>query len=138
MGRREGFAEKFCFLRRILWLFSNVYLVKAIKSHKELAMKRTVVRYKTKPEHADENARLIEQVFAELKTKAPEGARYLVLRLADGSFIHIVGTETADGVSPIPRLEAFQAFQSGIKERCAEPPQSSEAVVVGNYRMIDA
>ena len=30
-------------------------------------MKLTVVRYKTKPEMAEENARLIQQVFQELR-----------------------------------------------------------------------
>jgi hypothetical protein len=40
-------------------------------------MKRTVVRYKTKPEQAEENARLIEKVFQELRTRAPDGVRYL-------------------------------------------------------------
>jgi len=92
-------------------------------------MKRIVVRYKTKPEQASENARLIEQVFRELRAKAPDGVRYLALRLADGTFVHFV--EADDGPSLIPQLEAFQSFQKGIKERCIELPQSSEATVVG-------
>jgi hypothetical protein len=33
-------------------------------------------------------------------------------------------------------LEAFRAFQSGIKERCIEPPQAGEVTIVGNYRML--
>ena len=40
-------------------------------------MKRTVVRYKAKPERIEENQRLIERVFQELHAKAPEGVRYL-------------------------------------------------------------
>src|SRR5258708_35960518 len=55
---------------------------------RSMPMKRTVVRYKTKPEKAEENARLIEKVFQELRAKAPNGVRYLALKLADGSFIH--------------------------------------------------
>ena len=97
-------------------------------------MKRTLVRYKTKPEQADENARLIQNVFRELKAKAPAGVRYAVLRLGDGTFVHIA--ETEDGAPPIPSLDAFRAFQAGIKERCLEPPQPNEAMVVGNYRML--
>jgi hypothetical protein len=46
-------------------------------------MKRTLVRYKGRPEHAPENQRLIERVFEELRRKAPEGVRYLALRLGD-------------------------------------------------------
>jgi radical SAM superfamily enzyme with C-terminal helix-hairpin-helix motif len=98
-------------------------------------MKRTVVRYKTRPESGPENERLIQKVFEELRAKSPEGVRYLALKLADGTFVHFSATE--DGASPIPRLEAFQSFQSGIKERCIEPPQSSDATIVGNYRMLD-
>jgi hypothetical protein len=33
-------------------------------------------------------------------------------------------------------MEAFRRFQSGIRERCIEPPQPLEATVVGNYRML--
>jgi radical SAM superfamily enzyme with C-terminal helix-hairpin-helix motif len=97
-------------------------------------MKRTLVRYKTKPEQAEENARLIGKVFQELQATSPDGVRYLVLRLGDGTFLHFV--ETADGTSPIPALEAFRSFQSGIKERCIDPPQSGDATIVGNYRML--
>ena len=97
-------------------------------------MKRTLVRYKTTPEQADENARLVGKVFEELQAKSPDGVRYLVLQLDDGTFVHFV--ETADGASPIPALEAFRSFQSGIKERCIEPPRSGDAAIVGNYRML--
>jgi hypothetical protein len=99
-------------------------------------MKRTLVRYKTKPDEAEENARLIGKVFQELQAKSPDGVRYLALKLDDGTFLHFVMVETADGTSPIPGLQAFRAFQSGIKERCIEPPRSGDVTVVGNYRML--
>jgi hypothetical protein len=102
----------------------------------ERTMKRTLIRYKTKPEMADENAELIAGVFAELKAARPDGVRYLSLRLDDNSFIHLVETEASDGSSAIPNLAAFKAFQSGIRERCAEPPQVNDVTVVGNYRML--
>jgi hypothetical protein len=35
-------------------------------------------------------------------------------------------------------LAAFKAFQSGIRERCIEPPQAGGATIVGNYRMLAA
>jgi hypothetical protein len=75
-------------------------------------MKRNFVRYKTKPEKADENARLIERTFEELRAKAPQDVRYLALRLADGTFVHFSVSDTADGKSPIPTLDAFRAFQA--------------------------
>ena len=99
-------------------------------------MKRTLVRYKTKPERAQENAQLIEQVFRELKAKAPDGVRYLCLKLDDGTFVHFATVERTDGAHPITSLEAFRAFQNGIKERCMEVPQSGDATIVGNYRMV--
>ena len=100
-------------------------------------MKRTLIRYKTKPEAADANATLVEAVFAELKAKQPTGVRYLTLRLDDGVFVHVVEHETDDGPSPLLQLDAFQAFQRGIRERCIEPPEARGAKVVGNYRMLD-
>ncbi len=99
-------------------------------------MRRTVIRYKTKPDMADRNAELVAAVFAELKAAQPEGLRYMSLRLEDDTFIHFV--ESADdGVSPLPKLPAFAAFQSGIRERCVEPPLPKGATVVGNYRMLE-
>jgi len=97
-------------------------------------MKRTVVRYKVRPDAAAENQRLIEQVFAELQKKSPAGVHYVALRLNDGTFVHFSMIE--DGAPPIPGLEAFRAFQSGIKERCVELPQQAEAIIVGNYHML--
>jgi hypothetical protein len=99
-------------------------------------MKRTLIRYRTKPEMADQNAALIAQVFAELKAARPEGVRYLSLRLDDGNFVHFVETE-ADAAGVLPALAAFKAFQNGIRERCIEPPQPGSATIVGNYRMLN-
>jgi len=99
-------------------------------------MRRTVIRYKTRPDMAERNAELVAAVFAELKAAQPEGLRYLSLRLEDDTFIHVVETAADDGASPLPKLPAFAAFQSGIRERCAEPPVAKGATVVGNYRML--
>jgi len=99
-------------------------------------MKRTLILYETKPEATRDNERLIEAVFRELKEKAPDGVRYMALKLEDGSFVHFSMVEDSGGAHPITSLDAFQAFQKGIKERCATPPRSRGAVVVGNYRML--
>jgi hypothetical protein len=97
-------------------------------------MKRTLVRYKTKLEKAEENAALIEHVFDELRLKSPDGVRYLVLRLADGTFVHFV--ELQEGAPPVTALEAFRTFQSGHGERTVEPPVTASPTIVGNYRML--
>ena len=98
-------------------------------------MKRTLIRYKTRPEMADKNAELIKGVFAELKTARLEGVRYLSLRLDDDTFVHLVEAESGD--SGLPNLASFKAFQSGLRERCVEPPVFGSVTVVGNYRMLD-
>jgi hypothetical protein len=99
-------------------------------------MKQTLIRYRARPELADKNAALIADVFAELRAAKPEGVRYLSLRLDDDTFIHFVETVTDDGASVLPKLKAFQAFQSGIRERCVEPPLVRNVAIVGNYRML--
>ena len=101
-------------------------------------MKQTLIRYKTKPELTDKNADLIAAVFAELKAAKPQGTRYLSLRLEDDTFIHFVETTADDGTSALPKLAAFQAFQSGIRERCVEPPVARGVTIIGNYRMLEA
>ena len=98
-------------------------------------MKRTLIRYKTKPELADKNAELIAKVFAELKAAKLDGIRYLSLRLDDDTFVHFVEAET-DSSNALPGLPAFKAFQSGIRERCLELPQACSVTIVGNYRML--
>jgi hypothetical protein len=96
-------------------------------------MSRTVVvRYKTRPEAAEENQRLVERVFAELHEKDPGGTRYATFRLADGvTFIHVSVTE--GDVSPVTTTAAFAEFQRGVDGRCVELPVLTEATVVGSY-----
>ena len=95
-------------------------------------MPHRLISYRAKPEKAEENQRLIESVFRELHAKAPPQTRYLVLRLSDGTFCHLVD----DGTKTVPSLEAFAAFQRGGAERRLDEPQQLEATVVGNYRML--
>lgn len=98
-------------------------------------MKKVVVRYRTKPEKADENQRLVENVFAELSASEPGGVRYATFRLADGvSFVHIASIETEDGSNPLGEVAAFGEFQREIGARCDEPPAAQDATVVGSYR----
>ena len=93
-----------------------------------------VVRYTTKPEHAEENERLIRKVFAELAEHEPDGIRYAAFRLDDGvSFVHVAVLEGEQ--NPLASSEAFSQFQSAIGERCAEGPLAADAAVVGSYRL---
>jgi hypothetical protein len=92
-----------------------------------------VIRYRTKPDHADENERLIGLVFAELGDQDPGGFRYAAFRLDDGvSFLHVATFDGED--NPLSRSAAFAAFQSGIGDRLADGPNTADGRVVGSYR----
>ena len=98
-------------------------------------MKTTVVRYRAKPERADENQQLIEAVFAELNECEPEGFTYKVFRLEDGvSFIHVMIEHDIDGPESLEAVPTFQAFIADIADRCALPPMATGATIVGGYR----
>jgi hypothetical protein len=94
-----------------------------------------VIRYRTKPENADENERLVRGVFAELAAENPAGLRYATFRLADGvSFVHVAVTDGDE--NPLTSSPAFAAFQADIGERCAEGPSPAEAAVIGNFGLL--
>jgi hypothetical protein len=98
-------------------------------------MKAVVVRYQTKPERADENQKLVEAVFAELDERRPEGFTYKAFRLEDGvSFVHVVIEHDVEHPNSLQDVPAFQAFVSGIADRCDVQPAPSGATVVGTYR----
>jgi hypothetical protein len=91
-----------------------------------------VIRYVTKPECADDNARLIAAVFADLDALRPEGLQYKSFRLEDGlTFVHVV-TMTGQG-NPLLASKAFQAFSSTVADRCSEGPLVLEATTLGDY-----
>jgi hypothetical protein len=97
-------------------------------------MKTLLVRYRTHLDHADANARAIEAVFDEVAAKQPEGLRYAALRLPDGTFVHLAQVP-GDGPSPLAEIDAFRAFQAGLRDRCSEPPVVQELELVGSYRV---
>jgi hypothetical protein len=91
-----------------------------------------VIRYRTRPECADDNARLIEAVFAELAEGDVRGIRYTALRLDDGvTFLHLAVLDGDE--NPLESSPAFAAFQSGIGARLQEGPFPATATVVGSY-----
>jgi hypothetical protein len=97
-------------------------------------MRTTVVRYKTFPEHADENAALIAHVFAALERCKPAGLRYQAMRGRDGvTFTHVACVDDALADHPLTSLPEFQAFVAGIRDRCIEPPVQVESAVLGRY-----
>ena len=98
-------------------------------------MKRTLIRYKTKPETADRNAELMAAVFAELKATRRKGSA--ICRCGSKTTVSCISSRSARCGSAMPKLKAFKAFQGGIRERCIEPPLPRGATMVGNYRMLN-
>jgi hypothetical protein len=97
-------------------------------------MKKMMVRYKVKAEHAAENEEYISRVFEQLQREKPAGLRYASFKLKDRvSFVHIVSQEAADGHNPLAELSAFKTFTSGVRDRCDEPPVAVELNEIGSY-----
>ena len=90
-----------------------------------------VVRYRTRSDAADDNQRLIETVFQELAAVRPGGIRYSAFRVDETTFVHVAVFDSDR--NPLETLPAFQAFTSGIADRCEEPPAPTAGRLVGSY-----
>ena len=97
-------------------------------------MSRTsVIRYRTRPEVADENERLVKAVYSALDEAKPRDFEYATYRLDDGvTFVHVA--RRPDTENPLDSIPEFAEFQREILDRCVEPPAPSGATVVGSYR----
>jgi predicted SnoaL-like aldol condensation-catalyzing enzyme len=97
--------------------------------------KRLVTRYAVRsPEAAAENQRRVEGVFAELEAAKPDNVSYIVLRLADDSFVHVsFHNHTDDEVNPIASTAAFAHFQEDHAARREGGVDQQTAQLVGAY-----
>ena len=97
--------------------------------------KRLVTRYAMQSaEAADENQRRVEGVFAELEANKPDNVSYIVLRLADDSFVHVSFHDHGDDeVNPIASTAAFAHFQDGHADRRDGGVDQQTAGLVGAY-----
>src|SRR5437773_6766179 len=97
--------------------------------------KRLVTSYAMQsPEAADENQRRVEGVFAELEATTPDNVSYIVLRLADDSFVHVSFHDHGDDeVNPIASTAAFAHFQQEHADRREGPVDQQTADLVGAY-----
>ena len=96
-------------------------------------MRHVMVRYTTRADRAEENLRLIRDVFESLRTTAPTGIVYASYRLDDGvSFVHIASIDDAAN-NPLQNLAAFKVFTAGVKDRCDVAPVTTVLHEVGSY-----
>jgi len=100
-----------------------------------LMQKRLVTRYATKSATAaDENQRRVEAVFEELAAAKPDNVSYIVLRLADDSFVHVsFHNHSDDEVNPISSTAAFSHFQQDHADRREGGVDQQTATLVGAY-----
>ena len=97
-------------------------------------MRRVIVRYKLKSDRIAENVAYVQKVYAELKSTSPTGLRYATFKATDSpTFFHIASVETANGENPLNQTEAFKAFTANIRDRCEEPPVTTELDEIGTY-----
>ena len=91
--------------------------------------KRLVTRYAMQSvEAADENQRRVEGVFEELAATKPDNVSYIVLRLADDSFVHVSFHDHGDDeVNPIAHV------QDGHGDRRQGDVDQQTAELVGSY-----
>jgi len=100
-------------------------------------MPNVVVRYRTKPERAEENRQLVENVFAQLDEMGATGFAYASFRLEDGvSFVHVLVEEDGGASMALNDVPAFKEFVAGIAQRCDEQPVAQPATVVGAHRLL--
>lgn len=98
-------------------------------------MRKALIRYTVKEEHASENERYIRAVFDQLVREAPNGIHYASFKLADGvSFVHIVSTDDVVETNPLGKLSSFKAFTAGVHDRCKSQPVITELEEIGSYR----
>ena len=97
--------------------------------------KRLVTRYAMRSaEAADENQRRVEGVFDELADANPDSVSYIVLRLADDSFVHVSFHDHGDDeLNPIASTAAFAHFQDGHADRRDGGVDQQTAQLVGAY-----
>jgi hypothetical protein len=83
---------------------------------------------------ADENQRRVEAVFDELSSSKPTNVSYIVLRLADDSFVHVSFHDHSDDEeNPIASTAAFAHFQDGHGDRREGGVDQQTATLVGAY-----
>ena len=96
-------------------------------------MYQRLIRYQTKPDQADANAKLAEAVYAELHRTRPDGVSYATFRLNDEvTFVHVV--QVRQEPSPLLAVKAFAEFQADITDRVDRGPVTEDLTEVGSYR----
>jgi hypothetical protein len=98
-----------------------------------MTMYQRLIRYRTKPDQADANVKLVEAIYDELHRTNPDGVSYATFRLNDQvTFVHVA--QVRQDPNPLLAVRAFGEFQAGIADRVDQPPVVEDLTEVGSYR----
>ena len=97
-----------------------------------------LVRYRTADESVPEVVAAIEEAFAAVRERQPDGIRYAYLRRAGtAEFIGLL--ELEDGAeNPLPGIEAARRLQATVAAHAVgDPPAPVAYELLGTYRAFD-
>jgi hypothetical protein len=96
-----------------------------------------MIRYRVRDDQIATNETLVRAVYAQLAEVRPGGLRYGTFQLEDdrASFVHVAALE-GEGPGPLPGMSAFQEFVRDVRERCVEPPATTNLELLSAYRLL--
>ena len=100
-------------------------------------MVKLIVRYRVKADKVAENEGLVRAVYKSLHETNDPDVHYATFKLNDGrTFVHIASFLSKEKEAVLTELDAFKAFQKGLKDRCDESPDNQPLTEVGSYRFV--
>ena len=96
-------------------------------------MKAVRVQYTVQPEFVEQNKKNIEAVMQALKDHPIEGMYYSTYQLPEGnSFMHVNVAQSAEILSQLNQVEAFNQFRMALKQSGPiSPPNAEDLSFVG-------
>ncbi len=95
-----------------------------------------MVTYTVKEDRVEENEALVRAVYEELASIGDAGIHYATFRKDDGrTFVHVAFFDGPESREALGKTAAFQAFQSGIEERCEVPPNPEPLHRIGSWNL---
>lgn len=92
---------------------------------------QVMIRCKVRPDGAEADLELLQEVFEEMRSVQPKGLRYATFQLEDK--VTFVSFAEMEGPEVLQPLEAFQRLRATPRERFDEPPVLTVLHEVGSY-----
>jgi quinol monooxygenase YgiN len=92
---------------------------------------QVMIRCKVRPNGAETDLELLQEVFEEMRSAQPKGLRYATFQLEDKvTFVSFAEMESPE---VLQQLETFQRLRATARERFDEPPVLTMLHEVGSY-----